>query len=87
MRLLFAQTQTVTIYNLSAEMVFDVMRMCSNKDDRCSIEPDSWGVLITHRLEDFCTDANAWNPIEFNFTKKGWKIEFKNLNIGIIQNK
>jgi hypothetical protein len=75
------------LVKLSAKTVFDEMRMCSGRNDQL-VMPRSWGVLITHRLEEFCTYANAWNPIEFDFKKKSWKIEFKNLNIGgIIQNK
>lgn len=72
---------------LSAEWVFDVIRMFPNKGDYSLTKPNSIGVLISHQLEDFCTYANSWNPIEFDFSKKGWKIEFRNLNIGIIQNK
>ncbi len=32
-------------------------------------------------LENFCIIANSWNPINYDFTKKGLKIVFKNINI------
>jgi len=75
------------LVTLSADMVFDVLRPFSNPDDPDEVEPDSFGLVITHQIEDFCNYANSWNPIKYDFTEKGWKIEFKNLNIGIIQNK
>jgi hypothetical protein len=68
-------------------MVFDVLRPFSNADDPDEVEPDSFGLVITHQIEDFCNYANSWNPIKYDFTEKGSKIEFKNLNIGSIQNK
>lgn len=72
-----------------ADLVFYVMRMLTESDG--TISSSSWhGRLISHQLEDFCTRANAWNPIKFDFTKKGLKVvlpKIKNLNLGIITNK
>ncbi|MCW4046113.1 MAG: hypothetical protein NWE99_00915 [Candidatus Bathyarchaeota archaeon] len=64
------------LVKLSAEDIFHTIRMFRGDNDNL------WGILLAHSLEDFCTYANAWNPIKFDFHKKGWKIEFKNLNIG-----
>ena len=76
------------LVKLSADIVFNVLRMCASDENHTAIKREAWGVLITHQLEDFCIFANAWNPVKFDFGKKGWKIEFKNLNIGgIIGNK
>jgi hypothetical protein len=80
-----SKSNDLRLVKLSAEWIFDTIRMFPG--DYSSTKPNSIGVLISHLLEDFCTNANAWNPIEFDFNKKGWKVEFKNLNIGLIQNK
>lgn len=34
-------------------------------------------------LDQFCTMVNTWNPMEFDFSKKGLKIDLKNVNIGV----
>jgi hypothetical protein len=70
---------------LIANSVLRAMRMCM--DDDYEVKPSSWKGLIPERLERFCTLANFWNPIDFDFNKKGLKIDFKNINLGININK
>lgn len=74
------------ILRLEAKIIFDLIRFSTNRDN--TFDSRGWHLTIVHRLEDFCISANTWNPIEFDFNKKGLKIDFKNLNIlGININK
>lgn len=75
-----SKSNDLKLVTLCAELVFLNMRMCEENRD-------CWDVLVVHELEDFCINANAWNPIEFDFSKKGLKIDLKNINIGYNVNK
>jgi hypothetical protein len=39
--------------------------------------------IVVAGLENFCVLANSWNPIEYDFSKKGLKLDLKNVNIGV----
>ena len=59
--------------------------LSDNINDKHSvISQTRWNKIRISWLERFCIDANAWNPIEFDLSKKSLKIEFKNLNLSII---
>jgi hypothetical protein len=73
------------IVKLMADVILNDMRGC--REDNYEINPRSWDALIPPNLEDFCIHANCWNPIRFDFNKKGLKIDFKNINFGININK
>jgi len=78
-----SDSNDLEIIKLDANIIFRLIRMSKDSYDDQTIKPRSWHVLVTHRLEDFCIMANAWNPIKFDFSKKGLKIDLKNVNIGI----
>ena len=59
------------ILHSSAESVFTLFRLF----------PNPLSTIAVAGLERFCILANTWNPIEFDFNKKGLKIEFRNVNI------
>jgi hypothetical protein len=52
-------------------------------DKNSIVSPTYWNEHIIFWLEKLCIAANTWNPIKFDFSKKGLKIEFKNLNFSI----
>jgi hypothetical protein len=79
-----SDSNDLEIIKLDANIIFKLIRMSKDNYDDHTIKPRSWQVLVTHRLEDFCIYANAWNPIKYDFNKKGWRIDFKNLNLSII---
>ncbi len=81
-----SDSNDLELVKLSADMVFRVLRMCASDENHTTVKPEAWGVIIIHELEDFCTFANSWNPVKYDFNKKGWKIEFKNLNLAAVVN-
>jgi hypothetical protein len=58
----------------------------SIREDDHTILPQRWHGLIVDELEDFCVEANSWNPIKSDFAN-GSKIIInfpKTLNIASI---
>jgi hypothetical protein len=80
-----SKSNDLKIVTLSAELVFRMMKVCEDRNH--IIDRSWWHGLVINELEDFCISANAWNPIEFDFSKKGLKLDIKNVNIGININK
>lgn len=64
----------------NASSIFGIIRLTIDKNN--ILRP----FVISH-IEEFCILANSWNPIEFDFSKKGVRIDLKNVNIGLNLNK
>ena len=82
-----SDSNDLEIVRLDAELVFKVIRLSSDEDDH-TIDSPSWHGLVVHELEDFCVNANSWNPIKSDFGK-GSKITInfpETLNIASIVN-
>lgn len=69
----------------SAKLVFIAIQMETREDDH-TIDASRWYGLVKE-LEDFCIEANSWNPIKFNFDKSSKiTINFQNINFAILGN-
>lgn len=74
------------LLKIKADLIFTKIRL-STEIANHTTKPKRWGIFITHPLEDFCICANSWNPIQFDFSKRGFKIDLKNVNFGVNINK
>lgn len=77
------------IIKLLAEDIFGNIRDSTGENN--VIYSNYWFPMIVTKLENLCIEANSWNPIEFNFNKKGSNINItvnfpKTLNIASIVN-
>jgi hypothetical protein len=52
-------------------------------DEKSSISFFKKDEHIIFLLDHFCSSANTWNPLGFEFTNKRIRIEFKNLNFSL----
>jgi len=82
-----SDSNDLEIVKLSAELVFLKIQMSTDENDR-HVDPQYWHGLIVHELEDFCVNANSWNPVKSDFAKSSKIIiNFpKTLNIASIVN-
>lgn len=64
----------------NAKAVLTLMRLSEDHENH-------FQSTVRRGIEDFCVVANSWNPIDYDFSKKGIKINLKNLSFGVNINK